>query len=907
MHDRPSGEVALLFTDVEGSTQRWEEHREAMGEAMRLHDRLLRVAIEARRGFVFKTVGDSFYAVFTDVADAANAAVDAQRALGAVDFSAVGGLRVRIALHVGTCEERDDDYFGPAVNRIARLLRSAHGGQVLLSSDAVARVDERLPEGASLEDFGFHRLKDLAQPERIAGLIAPGLDRGFPPLRSLSTMANNLPRYLTPIVGRVGEIAAVEALLRESPLVTISGAGGIGKTRVGVQVAANLLSEEADGAWFADLAPLGDPGLLATTVANAIGLEVGGSADPAAALATLLRPRRLIVVLDNCEHLIDATARLAESIVRTCPHVRILATSREPLGIAGESVYRLGTLDDEASLALFVACSQRADQTFALRNEDRRTVVEICRRLDGIALAIELAAARGRVMPPKQLLARLDERFRLLAGGSRTALPRQQTLRALIDWSYDRLSEEHQAVLRRLGIFSAGFTVEAALAVAGVPGIESWELLDQISALIEKSLLLPATDGTQRYRMLESIHQYALGRLSEAREEDRARRSHAAYFADLSESVANSFGAPGVSEEAWLAQYEPELDNFRMALDWTLANDVRTAAHIAGNLADYWAYCNVRTEGLRRSEIVLWALGEDARERDVLDVLLAIGLLSRGPLASRRALESAERALEIATRISDAKAIAQAKETIGLARFTMGAQSQEGLDGLRDAVEFYRTQPKPLQSARAMMAYCAALGHTALDRSRKLLEEVLALNARSPGWPRTAMIAETYLAELEFYAGEYEQAILRVKRVVEACRRRNSPNQLGNALTNLSCYLSVAGDHDAARAAAQEAVGIARALDMGRIVTNAVQSLAVGMADRGDAHAAAYALGYVDAHYETHGTRREPTEELVRSRLTELLGRHLGEAEIAAAESTGRELSEDEVCALVLGEAGLRV
>ncbi|MGA8325550.1 MAG: adenylate/guanylate cyclase domain-containing protein, partial [Candidatus Cybelea sp.] len=475
----PTGTVTLLFTDIEGSTQRWEERGEAMAQALRRHDELLRGVIESHGGHVFKTVGDAFCATFWRAADAVAAAIDAQCVFGVEGWRAIGGLHVRMAMHSGVTHERDGDYFGPVVNRVARLLATAHGGQVVLSGATALLLRDLMPERAQLYDLGEHRLADLAEPEHVWQLVAPGLAETFPPLRSLESCWSNLPRQLTPLIGRDEVLAEIEPLIHKHALVTLVGTGGVGKTRVALQAGADSLDVSGDGVWLVELASASDAGLVASTIASTLGLREQPDRSVLGTLLHYLKDKRLLLILDNCEHVIDEVARIADAIMRACHDVRLLATSREPLRIDGEYVYRLPSLafppqsDTLAvadalgygAIALFVQRAAASDAKFGLTDESAPIVAEICRRLDGIALAIELAAARVKVLTPRHLAQKLDERFRVLTGGSRTALPRQQTMRALIGWSYDLLSPKEQTLFRRLAIFAGGWTLEIAAAV----------------------------------------------------------------------------------------------------------------------------------------------------------------------------------------------------------------------------------------------------------------------------------------------------------------------------------------------------------------------------------------------------------------------------------------------------------
>src|SRR5579863_1423892 len=386
---RPTGAVTFLFSDIEGSTSRWEDAPEAMEAALARHDVLLRSAIEAHAGYVFKTVGDEFCATFQTAADAIAAALDAQLALAAEDFSAVEGLRVRMALHTGHSAERDGDYFGPTVNRVARLLAVGNGGQVLLSGACVELVQGELPAQCSLRDLGEHRLKDLAQPERIHQLLAPDLVADFAPLRSLEHLSNNLPAQVSSFIGREAEIAEITALIEQHRLVTLVGSGGVGKTRLSLHVAADLVDQVRDGVWFVELAPLSQGEYIPTTVASALGITLPSEGDLVENLARALKGKEQLLVFDNCEHLVEPAAHVISTILHAAPKVKVLASSRQGLGVAGEAAYQVPTLDAPTAVALFVERARAASATFALTDDAAAIVAEICRCLDGIPLAID--------------------------------------------------------------------------------------------------------------------------------------------------------------------------------------------------------------------------------------------------------------------------------------------------------------------------------------------------------------------------------------------------------------------------------------------------------------------------------------------------------------------------------------
>jgi predicted ATPase/DNA-binding SARP family transcriptional activator len=531
----PTGVVTFLLTDVEGSTRLWERHPSAAQEAIARHDELIASAVAAHGGVLLKTKGegDSTFSVFASASDAVACAVDAQRAMQAGPWPEQAAIRVRAALHSGEAQIRGADYFGPAVSRCARLRSIASGGQTILSEATAELVRDALPDGASLRDLGAHRLRDLTRPERVTQLCHRDLPDEFPPLRSVDAFPNNLPVQLSTFVGRRHEMAEIKVLLGGHRLVMLTGAGGAGKTRLAIEVGAEVLDAYADGVWFAALAALTDQALVAQTVAAALHLREEAGRDVIDLLAEHLREREALLILDNCEHIVAACASLAEKLLQTCPRLKILATSREALQIAGEAMWRTPSLAVPAETAppAPVLCQYESVQLFRDRARacapafdvdpgNAPAVAEICRRLDGIPLAIELAAARVKTLTAVQIAERLDDRFRLVAGGSRTALPRQQTLRALIDWSYELLTDTERVVFRRLSAFAGGFPLEGAERVCAGEGVDVLDVVDLLERLADKSLVT-ADEG--RFVLLETIREYGLERLREAGEADAVR------------------------------------------------------------------------------------------------------------------------------------------------------------------------------------------------------------------------------------------------------------------------------------------------------------------------------------------------------------------------------------------------
>ncbi len=588
----PSGTVTFLFTDIEGSTPLWERDPAAMRASIAQHHGILRATIEANEGQVFQIVGDAFQAAFALAAQAVQAAVAAQRGLAAAQWGDTGPLRVRMGLHTGPAKAGGADYdysTSHTFNRVARVMSAAHGGQILLSGAAAELARGRLPADVYLKDLGEHRLKGISQPERMFQVVAPGLPPTFPPPATQTRASHNLPRPLTAFIGRERELAQVRQTLSAGRLITLTGPGGVGKTRLALGAATESLETFADGVWLVELAPVVDSAHVMPALAAVLGLREAPGLSLADQVADFLRSKQTLVILDNCEHLVADCAQLAEQLLRACPALKILASSREGLGIAGETVFPLQSLSlPEAvsapleSLArseavqLFVARAAAVQPRFALTEQNASAIVQICQRLDGIPLALELAAARCAVFTPEQIAARLDDRFRLLTGGSRTALPRHQTLRALVDFSYELLSEPERALLRRCAVFSGGWTLEAAEAVSPALDLLAW-----LPQLVNKSLVISdaggaanatgqTAPGEARYRMLETIRQYSQEKLEQSGEVDSARQRHADYF--LQFAARENVIMMGPEMLASLARLRTEHYNLRGALNWAVAS-----------------------------------------------------------------------------------------------------------------------------------------------------------------------------------------------------------------------------------------------------------------------------------------------------------------------------------------------
>jgi predicted ATPase/class 3 adenylate cyclase/Tfp pilus assembly protein PilF len=904
---RPTGTVTFLFSDIEGSTVRWEGAPDAMGAALARHDALMRTTLEARGAYIFKTMGDAFCAAFATAPDALAAALDAQCALAAEDFSAVEGIRVRMALHTGQSAEREGDYFGPTVNRVARLLAIGHGGQVLVSGACSELLQGEMPMHCSLRDLGAHRLKDLTHSEHVYQLIALNLPHDFPPLRSLDNLSNNLPRQITSFVGRDEVLADVKALIERFPLVTLVGSGGVGKTRLALQVGTELLDRYPDGVWFVDLAPISDPELASSVTAQALGMRQQEGRRVDEAIPLWLKRKKLLLVFDNCEHVVEPVASLAHAILGTAQDVRILATSREALTIAGECVHRLPSLSvpaaatglktDDAlryeAVALFVDRAMSNDARFTLTDDTAPIVAEICRRLDGIPLAIELAAARVRVLSIAHLAQRLNERFKILTGGGRSALPRHKTLSALLDWSYDLLTPQEQLFFARLGIFASGFGLDAATNVCGGEGLDEIDILDLLGSLTDKSLVVADTSGEhERYRLLESTTAYALEKLSAFGEREALARRHAQYFRDQALAAAEPSGTG--STLACLADAELELDNDRTALAWALThgNDAVLGGAIAGALHRLWFEAGLAVEGRYWIGLALERVSDAEQPYIAARLRLALSDLSSG----KRMHDAAERALQLYASVGDVRGTARARRRLAYALYQMGRR-----DEAKAMIE------QALAAARAsgdawIVADCLNLQASIawvrgdVRAARELYAQALAAFKALRDKSGTALVLGN-LAELEFADGHPEQALRAASEALEIAVRGKNPTRIAIDLTNTAAYRIALGDLTGARDSAREGLRFARQTRYELSIAIALQHLALLAGLGGDARRAAQLLGSVDAQYTALGTRREPTEQWGYDKLMAALRDALGAEEIAQLAADGAAWSEDQAVA----------
>ncbi|MGA9489669.1 MAG: LuxR C-terminal-related transcriptional regulator [Mycobacterium sp.] len=663
----PTGTVTLLLADVEGSTRLWETQPDEMTAAIARLNQAVSDIIATHDGVrpVEQGEGDSFVAAFARASDAVAAALELQRA-------PLAPIRLRIGVHTGQVQLRDEgNYAGPTINRTARLRDLAHGGQTVLSGATEAMVIDWLPADVWLTDLGTHPLRDLPRPERVVQLCHPDVVNDFPPLRAQKpVVSERLPAQLTNFVGRDAQIQDVRHILADNRLVTLTGAGGVGKTRLAVQVAAGMAGEVSrfsDGVWYVDLAPITDPELVPLTVACALGLPDQPGRSTIDSLLRFVCNRQILVVLDNCEHLLDASAELVVALLSGAATLTLLATSREAIGVAGEVSWRVPslTLADEA-IELFTDRARHARPDFALTDDNAATVGEICARLDGVPLAIELAAARVRALSLPDILDSLHDRFRLLTGGARTAVRRQQTLRASVDWSHALLTEPERVLFRRLAAFLGGFDLDAAQTVAGGGELQRFQVLDQLTLLVDKSLVTADNSGgATRYRLLETVRQYALEKLGESDEADTVRTRHRDHYT----AMAALLDAPAGSDyEQRLQQANIEIDNLRAAFGWSLENsDVELALALASSLQPLWLARGRIREG--RSWFDTALTGVDEQHPDVPPAARARALADHAVLDTWAGVaartDQTQQALAIARELDDPALLARTLASCG--------------------------------------------------------------------------------------------------------------------------------------------------------------------------------------------------------------------------------------------------
>ena len=877
----PTGTVSFLFTDIEGST-RIAQDRTAHWEVLReRHHTILRAAIEANGGYIFKIIGDAFCVAFASAADALRAATASQVKLYAEDWGRFP-IKVRMGIHTAQAQiQEDGDYRGyVAMSRVQRLMSAAHGGQVLVSLATHELVRDDLPEQASLRDLGERRLKDLVHAEHVHQLAIAGLPVDFPPIRTLDAYRHNLPIQLTSFIGREREIREIEQAIAAHRLVTLTGAGGSGKTRLCLQIAAELLDQFPDGVWFIELAPLANPELITQTVLSAFGIGDQPGLTSQQVLLDRLRGKRLLLVLDNCEHLIESSAQLVTTLIGDAADLKIMATSREALGVSGELNWNCPSLSlpDIANLPpvdrlsqfeavhLFVDRATLAQPHFTLTKENARAVAQICLRLDGIPLAIELAAARVNVLAPEQIAKRLDDRFRLLTGGTRTALPRQQTLRAMIDWSYNLLAEPERLLFRRLAVFVGGWTLEAAESVCDGEGIESSLVLDLLSQLVRKSLVVVKQErGESRYSGLETVRQYAREKLFETDEAVQLRDRHAQVYSAWVERMAMELRA-GPTQLARFKELEMEHGNIDAALEWTLGGGgSEQGLRLVGAIFYFWWRAGHWIKWERWIAILPAHIGQvsDSTQAAALVAMMAFELYGR------RDLEAAKRhgheALAIYRRLGDRRNVAWTIFWLNVASTGIAEEYAQVIATTEEAIALLRQEGELASVAQGFTNLGVhASVHGDLRLAKAAFQEALEI-ARGVGDQIRENIQYSNLGGLALDEGDYETALALFRRSLTwAGERENVPMILGG-LANLTIFWTL----------------------------------------RGQPNRAVRLIGAGEAMFESGGVKLQTTEQSDYDRTATALREQLGEEMFQTLRAEGRALTMERAIALALDDANV--
>ena len=801
----PTGTVTLLLADVEGSTRLWENHPDDMATAIAQLNRTVTDLIAAHDGVrpVEQGEGDSFVAAFARASDAVACALEMQRA-------PLAPILLRIGVHTGEIQLRDEgNYAGPTMNRTARLRDLAHGGQTLLSGATEPLIVDRLPDDAWLTDLGTHSLRDMPRPERVVQLCHPDIRNEFPPLRIPKTAAvHNLPAELTSFIGRGAQLTEVQSLLEHNRLVTLTGAGGVGKTRLATQVAARIAGEFGDGLWYVDLAPITHPDVVPVTVARALGLPDQPGRSTRENLRASVGDRQMLVVLDNCEHLLDACATLIVDLLGACPGLTLLATSREPIGVAGEVAWRVPSLSlgDEA-VELFTDRARLAQTDFKMTEQDAEAVGEICRRLDGMPLAIELAAARVRALSLEEIVDSLHDRFRVLTGGSRTAVRRQQTLRASVDWSHALLTETERILFRRLSVFVGGFDLDGAHAVAGTDGVERYQVLDQLSLLVDKSLVVvEKSSGRTRYRLLETVRQYVLEKLSDSGEADRIRTRHRDYYT----AMAAELDAPTGSVYAVrVEQVESEMDNLRSAFGWSLeSSGIEQALALASSMQPIWLSRGRVREGRAWFHTAFTSNRVDV---EVAPAVLVRALADKAILdtwtwtSSDAAMQQAQQALTIAREIDDPALFVRALTACGhIAAYSQNTEVAKTY--LAEAAGLARALDDRwrLSQILAYQSYAGAVAGEPVE-TRAAAEEGLDL-AQTIGDTAQSLECGIGLGWAQLMQAEVVESIAQFRKVVDEVEAAHALSVRPSTLMGLSTALAHHGEETAARIAADTAI-----------------------------------------------------------------------------------------------------
>jgi predicted ATPase/class 3 adenylate cyclase len=872
MANLPSGTVTFLFTDIEGSTKLARQHRDQWETLRNRHHVILREAIESNNGFVFQIIGDAFCAAFYTAGDALRAAAKSQVDLYSGNWGDAP-IKVRMGIHTGNAEiQENGEYHGYlAMSRIQRLMSAGHGGQVLISGATQELLLEDLPENVSLRDLGEQRLKDLIRPEHIYQLVSADFPVDFPPLKTLEAYRHNLPIQLTSFIGREKEMGEIKQSILTHRLVTLTGSGGTGKTRLSLQVATDLLDQFPEGVWFVELAALTDPDLIPQTILSALGIPEQPGITTLQLLIDYLHKRKLLLVLDNCEHLIEACAKLADTLLSNAHMLQILATSREALGVTGEMIWHVPSLSlpdvrqlpaieqlsQYEAVQLFIERATLVQPHFLVTNDNAPAVAQICFRLDGIPLAIELAAARVKALSVEQIAKRLDNRFRLLTGGSRTALEHHQTLRATVDWSYNLLSDDEKLLLCRLSVFVSGWILEAAEQVcAGKNDISSDDVLDLLTHLVDKSLVI--LDGS-RYHMLETTRQYAREKLLGSSESDWVQNHHLDFFMELAEEAeTNLFGA---EQAIWLERLEIEQGNLRTALKWGLGSNAEPGLRLASALWLFWFMRAHFIEGRQWYDQAL-SLGGTAPPLIRIKLLTGAASNSMGRGDSDETVALSEQGLVLSREQENEWGIAMSLHHLGVAAMLQGDYK----------------------------------------RAQMLLEEGLVLSRETGNWA----IARYLLGDLGGLSrtqNDYEQASAFYEEALALARKHEDKWVSCYALGNLAFIANKQNDDSQAKTLSEQAITLAHEFGDKRQISSLLELMGMVALGQGKPERAARLISTGEALAEAIGTGFELDERAEYDHTIATISAQLGKAAFEALQAQGRAMTIEETVAYALDES----
>jgi len=913
----PSGTVTFLFTDIEGSTRLLQQLGEKYAGLLTEQQQLVSETCEIHHGSVVGTQGDSFFVAFSSALDAVNAAVDCQRGLNAHAWPDGVSVRVRMGLHTGEPQISESNYVGIDVHRAARIAAAAHGGQVLLSHRTYELVDGELPEGVTLRDLGEHRLKDLRQPKHLFQLDITGLPAEFPPIKSLDALLNNLPVQLTSFVGREKELGELRDLIESTRLVTLTGAGGSGKTRLALQVAAEMIGHFHHGVFFIALAPIMDPGLVASTIAQALRLTETAGRSVLEGLKDYLQSKSLLLLLDNFEQVIPAAPLIAE-LLSACSELKILVTSREGLRISGEREYALpplalpdltelpplDSLSQYAAIDLFIQRAQAVKPDFTITSDMAQAVAEICSQLDGLPLAIELAAARIKVLPPHVIRARLEHRLEFLTGGARDLPARQQALRSAIAWSYDLLEENEQELFRRLSVFVDGCTVDAVEAVAR-DHLDRVSLLDQLGSLVDKSLLREVEDinGQPRFVMLETLREFGLEQLEASGEGETVRGHHANFFLALAEGAEASLES--TEQVQWMDRMGKEHDNLRAALEWSKSAEGtgELCLRIAGTLGYFWEVRGHFSEGRERLSAILSM--EVAQEQTAARARL---LARAAELAYRQSDYPAthvlaQESLEIYRKLGDQQGIASMLIKLGNAATERGSYATASRF-LEEALTIWRQQKDIHGTARALIS----LGFSALRSgdahlANVRLEEALSLS-RELGDARSMGFELSGLGEVALRLGDYARATQLMEESLELRRQLGNKWGVGVSLGMLGWVAMRERDWDRAITRLGESLEVRQDIgDKGGIAWCLERLAGIAMV-QGQAEKAVRMFGAAAMLRSSIGSVIDPVDQASYKKNLDSLRVKLGRGRYKASWDEGRAMTMEQAVTYTLGKPG---